>query len=1062
MTALLVLAGLLAGGLTGGLGGLLAGGAIGFVLGQHMDLRRRLQKVEEAHGRLDELRTWTTEMKVWAQQTHAWLTRLGPAAQPAAAPPDTAAQPTEKPEPAAQEPAPEPAAPAAQEPAPEPAAPAAQEPAPEPAAPAAQEPASEPEPYGKREPSAVPAAVVRPVASEQRAEVREPVAAPAAPAPPEASTRAPQTWAPAAAGPAPRQPSDPVSSGPHPDRGPARASPAPRQPSDPVSWLIDWIKQWVTTGNAPVKVGVLVSLVGVGLLLREAHRQGIVELTIEVRLAAAAVFGLVLLAVGRRQRLRRPIYGPSLQGGGIAVLYLTTYAAFVVYDVVGAAPAAAAVVVVTVGAGVLSVLQDSRGLAVLGIIGGFMAPVLTYSRPDDHVYVFSFFLVLNAAIIGVARFKTWPELNLLGFGFTFGLTLFWLTDRHEHDEWMSTQPFIALFVLIYMGLPALFAAREATGYRGAFSEPRPSGTAFVRGAWTVPLVFSTPFAGLGLQQLAVGHTEYGLAVTAAGLAVVQAALGLVMRRLGVDGRQLAEAYAALGVAFSAIAVPLALEAYFTSTVWAVQGLVLLWLGCRRDRLLALTGGAVLQVLAAVSFAQHLGEPLPYPDNAWPIANQHFLGALLLAVAGLASGWLLSRRPQQGDGDQALVWTALGWGVVWWLVGGVMEIVQQLPDSSQLSALLGFMVGSFAAGSLSARRLRWQQLESVGLLILPTLALMLVLSLLTQLHPLDEWGWAAWPPALAAHLLFLRRREGSFPQLAALVHTGGYWTLAALVAAEAYWQVDRVAEGVWPLAATVTAVLALASATMADRRWLGWPVAAQWRTYLLACAGPLLAVLAVVVLGAALSHDGDPTPLLFLPVLNPLGVLIGLQLATLLAWRRLAEPQPDHPFEDLVTARWTPALAVLGLVLATVETARTVSHWLDVPWELESLWDATELQTSLSILWAVIGLSGMVAGVRMARRTVWVAGASWMAVVVVKLFLVDLSSLTALGRVVSFIVVGVLLLIVGYLAPVPPAAPAEEPGGTEEAGAAAHSGDPGDPEDAEDAGPAEETSEASEK
>ena len=77
---------------------------------------------------------------------------------------------------------------------------------------------------------------------------------------------------------------------------------------------------------------------------------------------------------------------------------------------------------------------------------------------------------------------------------------------------------------------------------------------------------------------------------------------------------------------------------------------------------------------------------------------------------------------------------------------------------------------------------------------------------------------------------------------------------------------------------------------------------------------------------------------------------------------------------------------------------------------------------------MIALSGMVAGVRMARRPVWVAGTSWMAVVVAKLFVVDLRNLTALGRVVSFIVVGVLLLIVGYLAPVPPAEPdeSEEP------------------------------------
>ena len=972
LTVLLTLVGLLLGGLAGGLAGLLAGGAIGFLLGQQLDLRKRLKTVEDTQSRVDEIQSWATEMKSWAQQTHAWLTRLGPSAQPDDAQPDAAAQPGAQPEPEA-----------------------------------------EPAPAAQPEPATGAAAVVRPVASEPGTEVRAPVPRPASPAPPDASTQAPRQREPT--------PAD------APQAVPGRAR---EMPSDPVSWVVNWIKQWVTTGNAPVKVGVLVSLVGVGLLLREAHRRGIIELTIEVRLAAAAVFGLVLLAVGWRQRRRRPIYGVSLQGGGVAVLYLTTYAAFVVYDVVGAVPAAAAVVIVTAGAGVLSVLQDSRVLAVLGIIGGFLAPVLTYSRPDDHVYVFSFFLVLNAAIIGVAWFKTWPELNLLGFGFTFGLTFFWLADRYEQDEWVSTQPFIALFVLMYMGLPALFAAREAPDLKAVFSGGPAPDIAFVRGAWTAPLVFGTPFAGLGLQQLAIGHTEYGLAVTAAGLAVVQAALGLTMRRLGADGRQLAEAYAGLGVAFSAIAVPLALEAYFTSTVWAVQGLFLLWLGCRRDRLLALTGGAVLQVLAAVSFAQHLGESLPYPDDAWPIANQHFLGALLLAVAGLASGWLFSRRPQRGDGDQALVWTALGWGVVWWLVGGVMEIVQQLPDSSQLSALLGFMVGTFLVGSLGARRLRWQQLESVGLLILPTLTSMLVLSLLAQSHPLDEWGWAAWPPAFAAHYLFLRRREGSFPPLAALVHTGGFWTLAALVAAEVYWQVDRVAEGVWPLAATVAAALALASATMAGRRRLAWPVAAHWRTYLLACAGPLLVVLAVVALGAAVSHDGDPAPLLFLPVLNPLGVLIGLQLAALLAWRRLAEPQPDNPFEGLVTARWTPALAVLALVLATVETARAVSHWLDVPWELEALWNATELQTSLSILWAVIGLSGMVAGVRLAGRTVWAAGASWMAVVVVKLFLVDLSSLTALGRVVSFIVVGVLLLIVGYLAPVPPAA-AGESGETEE-------------------------------
>ena len=971
-----------------------------------------MKEVEEAQTGVREMQTWAAEMKEWAQQTHAWLTRLARSTPPA----EAEAAPTQ---------------------------PAEAQPA------EAEQAEAQP---AEAQPVATPPADARPsLPAEARPAVTaaaRPDVAPKSPSPPDASTRAPQPPAPAAAGP--------------PTDGPG----AVRQPgSDPISWLVNWVKQWVTTGNAPVKVGVLVSLVGVGLLLREAHRRGIIELTIEVRLAAAAVFGLVLLAVGWRQRNRRPIYGVSLQGGGIAVLYVTAYAGFAVYDVLAAVPAASAVVIITAGAGVLSIVQDARPLAVLGIIGGFLAPVLTYSQPEDHVVVFAFFAVLNAAIFAVAWFKTWPELNLLGFGFTFGLTAFWLSNRYEQDEWVSAQPFIALFVLMYVGLPALFAVREAPDLKGMISESRPSGMPFVRGSWTAPLVFGTPFIALWLQQLAVGHTEYGLAVSAAALAAVQAALALASRRLGADRGQLVEAYAGLGVVFSAIAVPLALDSYYTSTVWAAQGLFLVWLGLRRSRLLALIGGALLQVLAALSFAVHLGESLPYPDGALAIVNEHFLGALVLAVAGLAglvsgersereretppvdvghsrlSAWsLLSRRAHGEEADHLRAWVALGWGTAWWLAGGLMEIVQQLPAGGELSTSLAFMVGSFTAGSLAARRLRWPQLEAWGLLVLPTLAAMLVVSLLTQSHPLDRWGWAVWPPALAAHYLFLRRREDSFRSVTALLHTGGCWILAVLAAVEVSWQVDGVAGGVWPFFATTASVIVLAGAAMAGRRWLSWPVAAHWRAYLLAFAGPLLMLAAVVVLGAAVSYEADPRPLLYLPVLNPLTVLVGVQLAALLAWRRLAEAEWDHPFQSLVDARWTPALAGLAVVLATTETARTVSHWLDVPWDLESLWDSTELQTSLSILWAVIALSSMVAGVRMARRSVWVAGASWMAVVVAKLFLVDLSSLTALGRVVSFIVVGVLLLIVGYLAPVPPAV-SDEPSDTDEPAGTGGTGEP---------------------
>jgi len=47
------------------------------------------------------------------------------------------------------------------------------------------------------------------------------------------------------------------------------------------------------------------------------------------------------------------------------------------------------------------------------------------------------------------------------------------------------------------------------------------------------------------------------------------------------------------------------------------------------------------------------------------------------------------------------------------------------------------------------------------------------------------------------------------------------------------------------------------------------------------------------------------------------------------------------------------------------------------------------------------------------------GAALLALVVAKLFLVDLAQVGTVERIVSFIGVGLLLLLIGYLAPVPP-------------------------------------------
>jgi uncharacterized membrane protein len=99
--------------------------------------------------------------------------------------------------------------------------------------------------------------------------------------------------------------------------------------------------------------------------------------------------------------------------------------------------------------------------------------------------------------------------------------------------------------------------------------------------------------------------------------------------------------------------------------------------------------------------------------------------------------------------------------------------------------------------------------------------------------------------------------------------------------------------------------------------------------------------------------------------------------------------------------------------------RTLHHWAGVPFGLAAMLDSMLVQASLSIFWTLIALCAMVYATRRRQRLVWMAGAGLMAVVTAKLFFVDLSNVGGVERIVSFMAVGLLLLVVGYFSPVPP-------------------------------------------
>ncbi|KVS24462.1 DUF2339 domain-containing protein [Burkholderia cepacia] len=967
----------------------------------------------------------------------------------------------------------------------------------------------------------------------------------------------------------------PVPAALHASETPAAPAPAPSVPLTPpkprepdiVERAFRAARDWLLGGNTVVRVGIVVLFFGVAFLLKYAADNNM--LPIEFRLAGTALAAAALLAIGWRVRARRAAYGLVLQGGGVGILYLTIFAATKLYALLPVGAAFPLMVAVCALSAFLAVRQNALPLAFMGTAGGFLAPVLLSTGHGNHVALFSYYALLNAGIFAIAWFKAWRPLNLLGFAFTFTIGSAWGVTAYRPALFASTEPFLILFFLMYVGIALLYAVKRELALRH-----------YVDGT----LVFGTPIVATALQASLVKDMPFGLAWSAVALSafyvVVTAWLARRRDRLAL----LFESTLALAVIFATLAVPLAFSGPTTSAAWAIEGAAVVWLGVREKRMLRFGFGLLMQLAAAGAFFTSLLGPAD--ATALPVLNSPYIAMLLIALAGLFTGWWLHGRAE------ARAWhawmpeigaAAAAWGLLWWVSGGLHEILVYASRHVDLHADR-FVVDStalFAAGTawlahVARRRLAWPLAEWPALALTPVLALLALRAFDAHEAPLSGMGAFAWPVAVGAGLALLWRQsrgaasadpaKGTTPGLAQAVaagiiaplHTLTFWTLCGLLSLEGFWRLRAfVPEGAWSWSAWAYGFGVLLLLVSGPGSRLRWPVAAFPRAYQVWGAAPLAALLWLWSFASVIS-DGNAAPLFWLPLLNPLDIAqclvfvaftvwlrrlralgiawhprivdyaaiatvflwfnalmlrtlhhrfymtydidtvlssFGIQQVFMVGWSLFAFAGMWLTRRDgiarvcalaslpLIVVMWVwtfyanftqdggswarvPLFNPLDLVLAVVyalaaswfvrarklgwsfgnhrvellsaagATAflwlnaillRTLHHWAGVPYELGAMAESTLVQASVSVYWTLCALAITIWATRRGLRPLWFVGAALLALTVVKLFLFDLSHVTGIERIVSFIGIGVLLLLIGYFSPLPPKAAAQQDG-----------------------------------
>ncbi len=788
---------------------------------------------------------------------------------------------------------------------------------------------------------------------------------------------------------------------------PPRPRPAPRPPKRPRRRIsIETIGLWAVSA-----LGGFILLVAGFLFFKYAIDKG--WLGAEVRFAGGLGFGLLCWVAaealwGRRYRL--PAAG--LGGAGIGILYAALYAGHAWYDLLGMIPTFALMAGVTAVGVLEAVRRNSQFVAVLGLLGGYLTPVLLSTGDNKALALFIYIGLLLAGMLVAASRRGWWVLAGLAAPATAAVLLGWGVKFLGADQ-----------------APMAFAAATALGamwFAAAWRRSAPTGVAIASLAGLAMVVLATlPYVpprqlGVGIDSatispLVMGHPWF-------------AVLFLLLAAAGIQAIVTRRGWSLLAPAGPLVLVP----GLLVFTIGWIRGLQPApeWgdFGPMKQGLGGLYGlegmptgllpALLLGVVVASWLAARLTRPPPEQEpttrSKTPLLALHGVVAMLLASGGALLGAC-------GMGIEATVLgiAVLGFVVLSWLVAATPG-----PRWAPLAAL----------GVVTAALLVAMGVEQEGLLATAALAVVLflaapfVLVISPRTRSLVERPTPWLASALAGPLLFLPLHQGwehslGTDAIGLLPLALGAGTLtAAVVLRDRLQRAGGRTMAVYVAVALLFACLAVP--VQLDNEWwtVGWALegaALAWMSRRVRHPGVVgLSLLLLVTVTIRLVLN--PEVLGYHPVhtaslLNWTLYGYGVPVLALLAaswWLRPMgegdDPRLASPFGWLRLG--TPAAVLMavmvGFVLINLEVSAVFPEGDDL-----HLWSTTfEASMTRSISWAVFGLLLMLPAQRNDLRYLRPVALLFLLMAALKVFLLDLWQLSGIVRVGSLFGVAITLIL----------------------------------------------------
>ena len=389
------------------------------------------------------------------------------------------------------------------------------------------------------------------------------------------------------------------------------------------SQAVDW--EQVIGGNWLARVGVLALILGVAFFLKLAFDNDWIGPT--GRVALGAVGGLAMMGAGEFWQKRYPGYARALSGGGVGLLYLSTYAAFAIFDLIDIYPAVVLLLIESVVSAVLALRYESNALAIIGVAGAFCAPFVlgasdlegrASSSSDGAGYdLIAYVLAVDVGVLVLSTFRRWYWFRLTALLASLASYGIWYIEFGDAAGALGAEIALTCIFLVFVGVTTFFHLIWVRGPRTLdLSLMTFNATAYF--AISYALLFNEYRDWMGGFSLAIAVFYLGMAYIA-------------LRRSPENARLSLFAFG-IGVIFLTIAIPVQLDDMAWTTVgWATQGTVLIWLSFAMKSHAPRFFGYGLFALVAVKLLSF--DTLISVSDDDPVLNLRFL-AYSVSIAAL--------------------------------------------------------------------------------------------------------------------------------------------------------------------------------------------------------------------------------------------------------------------------------------------------------------------------------------------------------------------------------------------------------------------------------------------